>query len=103
VLSSEKTIRLGNVHPTRDLNYVGDVCDGFLALAESDKTIGKVFNISSAKEISIMDLAGLIIKLMKSNKKIAKDNERVRPARSEVERLCGDNTLIGSLAGWKPR
>lgn len=101
--SGSKGIRLGNVFPTRDLNYVSDVCDGFVEIAKCDKAVGKVINICSGREISIGDLARMVLKLADCGKKISKERERVRPERSEVERLLGDNSLIRSLTVWKPR
>jgi NAD dependent epimerase/dehydratase len=102
-LSDSKTIRLGNLAPTRDFTYVEDTCEGFIALARSDTTIGTVTNICSSQEISIGDLAKRILSLMKTKKAIATDPDRIRPNNSEVERLFGDNKLINSLTNWKPR
>jgi len=102
VLSSEKKIVLGNLGPTRDLNYVEDICRGFIELAKSPKTIGRTANICSGREIPIGDLAALILKLMGSKKKVVRDTMRVRPKGSEVERLLGDSTLIRSLTDWRP-
>jgi len=101
-LSGEKQIKLGSTFPTRDLNYVEDVCDGFVELAKCDGAVGKAANICSGREITIGDLADSIMALTR-RKKISKEGARVRPKKSEVERLLGDNTLITSLTGWKPR
>ena len=101
-LSSQKSIKLGSLSPTRDFTYVKDTCDGFVELAKSDKTVGRTVNICTGKEISIGDLAGLILKSMGSRKKIVSDRERLRPGASEVERLLGDNSLISSLTSWEP-
>jgi len=96
-------IKLGSLFPTRDMNYIYDICEGFVKLAECDAAVGKTVNICSGTEISVGGLADKILKLMHSGKRIAKDKARVRPAKSEVERLMGDNTLLTSLTGWKPR
>ena len=103
ILSDAKTVKLGSTYPTRDMNYVQDVCNAFVRIAESDKVLGRVVNICSSNEISVGDLTRLILGLMGSDKKIAKDTNRVRPNKSEVGRLFGDNRLIHSLTGWKPR
>jgi NAD dependent epimerase/dehydratase len=102
-LSNSNKIELGSLHPARDLNYVSDVCDAFVEIAKRDKLVGKAINICSSKEISIEDLAKLILKMMGSCKKVGTSKERVRPEKSEVERLLGDNALIRSITGWKPR
>jgi len=102
VLSPQKYIKLGSLWPVRDFTYVDDTCAGFIELAKSEKTIGRTVNICTGREASIGNIAGLILKLMGSKKKIASDSERVRPDASEVERLLGDNSLIGSLTSWKP-
>ncbi|MFH1848140.1 MAG: NAD-dependent 4,6-dehydratase LegB [Candidatus Omnitrophota bacterium] len=101
-LSDAKCIRLGSLSPTRDLNYVDDVCGGFIKAAENEKAIGKTLNICSGKEISIGDLAKLILELIGSNKRIISDESRMRPGASEVERLMGDNSLLRALTGWEP-
>lgn len=97
------TVCLGNLHPTRDLNYVEDIADGFLAAAASDKAVGKTVNLGSGSEISIGELARLIAKLMHKEMKIRQGAERLRPAQSEVERLWADNTLARHLLEWRPR
>ncbi|MFH0772170.1 MAG: NAD-dependent 4,6-dehydratase LegB [Candidatus Omnitrophota bacterium] len=101
-LSAEKKIKLGNLSPRRDLNYVEDICEGFLEIAKSEKTVGKVMNICSGSEVSIGELAGLILDMTGKNKKIITDSGRIRPENSEVERLLGDNSLIRSLTNWRP-
>ena len=102
LLSGETTVKLGSTHPTRDLNYVSDTCAGFIALANCEKAIGKEINIGSGKEISIEDLAKLIISRINPDARVISDDERVRPKESEVERLLCDNSLIRELTGWKP-
>jgi len=98
-----KEIKLGDTSPTRDFNYVEDICRGFLAIAENDQTIGETINIGSNSEISIGSTFDLIKELMKSDVKLVTDKERIRPENSEVFRLCCDNTKIQLLTGFKPQ
>lgn len=100
--SGSQRIKLGSVHPTRDLNFVGDTAEGFIRLAQCDGAIGRAVNISSNAEISVGDLAALIKELTGSACAIECDSARLRPANSEVERLMGDNALLESLTGWTP-
>ena len=102
LLNGAKEIKLGSLAPTRDLNYVADTCAGFMALAASPKVVGKTVNIGSGREISVGDLAALIMKISGKRARIKTDITRTRPANSEVERLLCDNALISSLTGWKP-
>lgn len=97
------TISLGSVHPTRDFNFVADVVEGFILVAESKALVGQVVNIGSNYEISIADTAHLIAELMGVPFTMNHDPARVRPAMSEVERLWADNTKARSHAGWVPR
>ncbi len=97
-----KKIQLGSPTPTRDFNYVKDICKGFLAIAESDKTIGMEINIASNSEISILDVLESIRKIMNINVEFVADEQRIRPEKSEVFRLRGDNNLIKEITGWKP-
>jgi NAD dependent epimerase/dehydratase len=96
-----KEIKLGDLNPTRDFNYVTDTCKGFIALAECNDAIGKEINISSNYEISIGDVLLLIKSLMKSDVKFIIEEQRLRPSGSEVFRLWGDNKLIKSLTDFK--
>jgi NAD dependent epimerase/dehydratase len=100
IATGKKKISLGDLTPTRDFNYVEDTCRGFLAIAESQKTIGKEINIASNIEISIGDTFSLIKKLMGSEAEVAADTNRFRPSGSEVFRLRGDNSLIYELTGF---
>jgi len=102
IASGVKEIKLGDLTPTRDLNYVKDTCTGFLALAENDESIGKEINISANDEISMEQILKLIKQIMKRDVVFATDEQRLRPSKSEVFRLWGDNTLIKSLTGWQP-
>jgi len=95
-------IKLGDLSPTRDFNYVEDTCRGFIAIAENDKTIGETINIGSNSEISIKDTLDLINELMGSNVNFIQDTQRIRPENSEVFRLWCDNSKIEKLTGFKP-
>jgi len=101
IASGKKKIKLGDLSPTRDFNYVTDICRGFIALARSD-AVGEVFNIGSNSEISIHDTLELIKRLMNSDVKFVTDEKRLRPAKSEVFRLWCDNTKIHELTGFEP-
>jgi NAD dependent epimerase/dehydratase len=103
LLNGAKEIKLGALHPTRDLNYVSDTCAGFIALAKCDAAVGKTFNIGSGREITIKSLAEHIIAATGKKAVIASDILRKRPKNSEVERLLCDNTQINALAGWQPK
>jgi len=103
LLSGKRKIRLGSLTPTRDLNYVKDVCDGFLSIASSERTVGEEINIASSKEVSIGEVADRIIKKINPKARVILDKERVRPESSEVMRLLGDNKKIRELTGWSPK
>jgi len=97
IAAGEKKIKLGDLSPTRDFNFVKDTCNGFLALAENINTIGQEINIASNCEISMKDTLELIKKIMQSDVEFISDEQRLRPQKSEVFRLWGDNTLIKDL------
>lgn len=101
LLAGKEEIKLGSLTPTRDFNYVKDTAAGFIAIAESDKTIGEEINIATQQEISIGDLAREIIAQINPNAKIVCDEERLRPEKSEVNRLLGSNEKIKALTDWK--
>jgi NAD dependent epimerase/dehydratase len=94
-------IKLGDITPTRDFNYVDDTCRGFIALAECDESIGQTVNIGSNFEISIGDTLNIIKELMDSDVKFIVDSQRIRPEKSEVFRLWCDNSKIKKLTGFK--
>jgi len=98
-----KEIKLGDVNPTRDFSYIKDICNGFIQIAECDKTIGEVINIGSNYEISIGDIFELVKKIMNSDVKFITDNQRIRPEKSEVFRLWCDNKKIFELTGFIPK
>jgi NAD dependent epimerase/dehydratase len=97
------TIKLGSLSPTRDMNYVDNTVDGFLAVASHPAAVGQVINIGSGREISIGDLAKLIVQLVGSTSEVVEDTQRIRPANSEVERLLCGNDKARNLLGWSPR
>ncbi len=103
LLAGKTEIKLGSLTPTRDFNYVKDTAAGFIAIAESDKTVGEEINIATGTEISIGDLAKEIISQINPNAKIICDEDRLRPDKSEVNRLLGDNTKIKSLTDWEQK
>jgi dTDP-glucose 4,6-dehydratase len=102
VLSGKKSIRLGALSPTRDFNYIDDTIKGFIAMAESDAAVGQVVNIGSGFEVSIGDAARLIAEELTEDVEIVLDEQRLRPERSEVERLLSDNSRAKRLLGWTP-
>lgn len=103
ILSGKKEIKLGSLTPTRDFNYVKDTAEAFISVAESDKTIGQVVNAGSNYEISIGDLANKIINIIGEDVKINCDEDRIRPEKSEVNRLWAENRKIKELTGWQPK
>ena len=102
IASGKKQIKLGDVSPTRDFNYVADTCRGFLELARCDKAIGEIVNIGSNFEISVGDTLSLIRELMNSDVEFLADERRLRPGKSEVFRLWCDNSKIRLLTGFEP-
>jgi len=96
-------VYLGSLHPTRDYTYIKDVVEAFIKVAESPKSVGEVINIGSNFEISIGELAKKIISLIGKNAEIVTDPSRLRPPKSEVERLWCDNTKAKKLLKWKPK
>jgi len=94
---------LGSTNPTRDFTYISDTVKGFLMVAESPKSIGNVINIGSGKEISIGDLTARIMSILGKNVKISIDENRIRPSKSEVGRLCANNEKAKHLLGWQPQ
>lgn len=102
IASGIKKIKLGDLSPTRDFNYVKDIAKGFIELSKCNEAIGQEINICSNFEISMKDTLELIAKLMNSDVKFITDQQRIRPEKSEVFRLWGDNTKIKELTGFHP-
>jgi NAD dependent epimerase/dehydratase len=102
IANGEQKIKLGDLSPTRDFNYVSDTCRGFILLAESENTIGETVNIGSNFEISMADTLTMIKELMQSDVEFITDTVRLRPEKSEVFRLWCDNSKIEKLTGFAP-
>ena len=103
IATGQKEIKVGDLRPTRDFNYVADTVAGFIAIAETEGTEGKEINIATGKDYSMETTLTTIARLMGEEVKWIQDPERIRPEGSEVYRLCGDNTLIEELTDWRPR
>lgn len=103
LLAGKEEIKLGSLTPTRDFNYVKDTANGFIEIYRSDKTIGQEINIATQREISIGQLAEELIRQINPNAKIICDEQRLRPEKSEVNRLLGCNKKIMELTDWKPQ
>jgi NAD dependent epimerase/dehydratase len=102
IASGQRKIRLGNVHPTRDFNFVSDIAQGFIAVAKSESAIGQVINIGTGFEVTIAETAKLIAEAMGASIELETDEVRLRPENSEVDRLCAGNAKALQLTGWKP-
>ena len=96
-------VRLGNVNAIRDFNYVADVIDGFIRMAECGEAIGQVINIGTGKEVSISQLVTVIAGLLGKDIRVVSEDERVRPSNSEVERLCAQNSKARAILQWSPQ
>lgn len=103
LLSGKETIKLGSLTPTRDFNYVKDTAAGFIAIAEAQGTVGEEINIATQREITIGQAASAIINQINPGARIECDEQRLRPEKSEVNRLLGSNEKIKRLTGWEPR
>ena len=98
-----KKIKLGNIHTTRDFNYIDDTVDGFISTINNNKIIGKTINLGNSYDISIKKVVELIGKITKIKKEIDSDKKRIRPKKSEVDRLCASNELAKKILNWKPK
>ncbi|CAH1215811.1 dTDP-glucose 4,6-dehydratase [Paenibacillus allorhizoplanae] len=103
IQAGQREIKLGAIHPTRDFNYVEDTVKGFVSVLESDKSIGEVINIGSNFEVSIGQTAQFIADVMQVEIQIEEDTARLRPEKSEVERLWADNSKAKELLNWEPQ
>lgn len=103
LLSDSEIIKLGSLTPTRDFNYVKDTVNGFIEILKSDKTVGEEINIATQQEISMGEVAQQLIDIINPKATIVQDEQRMRPEKSEVNRLLGDNTKIKSLTAWTPQ
>lgn len=102
LLTGKTELQLGSLTPTRDFNYVIDTVNGFIALAESDATVGEEVNIATGTEHTVGDVANFLISEINPSVKLVVEEERLRPEKSEVFRLIGDARKIMSLTPWKP-
>ena len=103
LLAGKEEIQLGALHPTRDLVFVKDAAEGFVRIAASDRAIGQEINIATESEISIGDLASKLITTINPRAKVVTDKARLRPKKSEIERLLGSNKKLRELTGWSPK
>ena len=103
LLAGKEEIKLGALSPTRDLLFVKDTARGFMEIAKCDKLIGEDVNIATQTEISVGDLAQMIINKINPNARIISDEQRLRPALSEVERLHGSRQKLNQFTGWEPQ
>jgi nucleoside-diphosphate-sugar epimerase len=103
IANGKRQIKLGALHPTRDFNYVSDTVTGFLAALDSERSVGEVINLGSNYEISIGDTARSIAEVMRVEIEIVTDDQRLRPEKSEVERLWAANDKARELLHWQPR
>ena len=103
IASGKRVIEVGDLTPTRDFNFVTDTCRGFIALAKSPLTVGQEVNIATGTEVSMQQTLDTIARIMGAEVEWRRDPARIRPASSEVFRLCGDNSKITSLTDWRPQ
>lgn len=103
IARGERDIKVGDLTPTRDFNFVADTAAGFIALAECGEAVGKEINIATGREVSMAQTLETIARLMDADVKWTVDPQRLRPRGSEVFRLLGDNSLITSMTSWRPR
>jgi NAD dependent epimerase/dehydratase len=102
LMSGKTQLLLGNLETTRDFNYVADTVEGLIRLAECDAAIGQTVNIGTGHEISILELAQTACRVTGQPAEILEMQDRIRPAASEVQRLCADNRRLRELTGWAP-
>ncbi len=98
-----KSIKLGSLFPTRDLTYVEDAVKGFILFAQSGKTTGEVVNLGTGKEVSISELKGLIVRKLGRSLRVESEKKRIRPEKSEVERLAADISRAKKILRWTPK
>ena len=102
IAQGKQTIKLGSLYPTRDFSYIEDIVSGFIAVAESSRSVGEVLNVGSNFEISVANTANIIAEILETSLKLETVTDRIRPEKSEVERLWADNSKVKELTGWKP-
>jgi dTDP-glucose 4,6-dehydratase len=102
IANGKRKIKLGALHPTRDFNFVTDTVRGFISVAESEQCVGEVTNVGSNFEVSMAETVQLIAEIMGAQIEIETDQVRLRPEKSEVDRLWADNGKVRKLTGWEP-
>ena len=102
ILSGAKEIKVGSLHPRRDFTFVDDTVNGFIKAVNAKNIEGEIINLGTNYDISIADIISLIFEIFEIDLKIISDNKRIRPKKSEVDRLLSDNTLAGKLINWTP-
>lgn len=102
IAAGARQIKVGDLTPTRDFNFVTDTARGFIAIAEANDVEGREINIATGTEVTMEETLRMIAEVMGRDVEYVVDPERLRPGKSEVRRLCGDNTLITSLTDWRP-
>lgn len=103
IASGKDEIKVGDLTPTRDFNFVKDTAEGFIALGTVPGIEGREINIATGTEVTMRETLDTIAELMGRDVKFVTDPQRLRPSKSEVRRLCGDNTVITTLTDWRPR
>lgn len=103
IATGQRVIKVGDLSPTRDFNYVADTCRGFIEIARSPLTVGEEVNIATGTEVTMQQTLDTIARIMNAEITWERDPARIRPSKSEVFRLCGDNTKIKNLTGWSPQ
>lgn len=103
IASGSRKVKLGSISPTRDFNYVEDTVSGFISAMLSDKAMGEVINIGSNFEVSVGEMSKIIADIMNVEIEIVSDEDRLRPEKSEVERLWADNSKALRLINWSPK
>lgn len=103
IASGMREIKVGDLTPTRDFNFVEDTARGFLAIARAEGIEGQELNIATGTEVTMADTLALIADIMGADVSWVTDPARLRPSKSEVRRLCGDSSRLRKLTGWAPR
>lgn len=103
IAAGERKIKVGDLSPTRDFNFVTDTAAGFIAIARNNETIGRELNIATGTEVSMRETLDTVARIMGADVEWVTDPQRLRPSNSEVFRLCGDSSELRRMTGWAPR